>query len=69
MDNQIIFSVALAKILIKEGFRVVDICKNKSNSDRSIYYFENKDGLTDLIADYTISQRQKKLKQNSLITI
>jgi hypothetical protein len=67
--TQIIFNVALAKILIRKDFKIVDITRNHTCPERSVYYFEDKEGLTDIIANFATTQRLKRQEQHSLKAI
>ena len=46
MRRKVIISYSLAKDLIRNGFRVIDIEPNNKDSKRTIFIFENTEALT-----------------------
>lgn len=66
MKTQLVFSARLAKILIRNRYRVADIEPNASNKDRTIFYFEEAPGLIDEICSYIDNQRIKTKALNCM---
>lgn len=52
-SEKVILSYALAKELLAKGFRIIDIDQNKYDSKRTVFVFENTQGLEDYINAYT----------------
>lgn len=45
--NILVRSPSIARNLLKKGFKIVDIKPNKSDKKRTVFIFENKEGLVD----------------------
>jgi hypothetical protein len=58
MKRKIIFSAKLAKRLINEGFKILDIEPNKLEPSRTVFFFERTDKLEQLIAERTAALKK-----------
>jgi predicted CoA-binding protein len=54
--GKIIYSTKLARRLIKEGYRIIDVKPNKNNLDRTVFIFEYTPGLIAVLDQYRASQ-------------
>jgi len=52
MNRKVIQSNRLARLLIQQGFRVVDIAPDKYDSKRSVFVFEMSDELKLFLDNY-----------------
>lgn len=52
MNRKVIQSNRLARLLIQQGFRVVDIAPDKSDKHRSVFVFEMSDELKLFLDNY-----------------
>ena len=55
MQNNVklIFTAKLARYLLKQGYKIIDIKPNKDNPDRTVFVFKDCDGLKELIRKVT----------------
>lgn len=51
-DCQIILSGRLARILLREGYTIVDVKPQKENRERTLFVFKNESGLQERINDF-----------------
>ena len=48
-EHQIILSGKVARILLREGYTIVDVKPQKQNVDKTVFVFKNERGLQDLL--------------------
>lgn len=51
MNNVPIFSLKIAKDMLNEGFKIVDIAHNTKASDKLVFYFSRTDEFVQLLKD------------------
>ena len=59
--GQPIFSSRLAKVLIKSGYIVENIEPNRTNTERTIFYFKEDEDMKTIVNNYIMEQKDKKL--------
>ncbi len=59
-DTQIVYSAKLARELLKQRYQIVDIEPNRTNPERTVYFFLNENGLIDLINQYSNTEKLGK---------
>lgn len=52
-DTILVITAQLARRLLKEGYKIVDIKPDKNNHDRTVFIFKNENGLQDKIREFT----------------
>ncbi|HHT96880.1 MAG TPA: hypothetical protein GXZ90_03170 [Clostridiales bacterium] len=54
MENKymVIINPKMARMLLKQGFKVVDIKPHKTRLNASVFVFENKEGLSTAMQEY-----------------
>lgn len=50
----VIFNPALARNLLKEGYKIIDIKPNRSEPERTVFVFLVQDGLMDIVNNYKL---------------
>lgn len=63
MKKQLIFNKTLAKMLIRSGFKMTNISINRNDTENSMYWFEDKEGLTEVIEHYVSAKILEKQEQ------
>ena len=55
MPNEVklIFTAKLARYLLKQGYRIIDMKPNKDNPDRTVFIFIDCDGLKESIREFS----------------
>jgi hypothetical protein len=56
-----ILTAVMARYLVKQGFRIVDIKPQKENPDRTVFVFENSDELKTAMSEYNQKDHRKEL--------
>lgn len=54
----------LAVYLLREGFKIIDLKANKNDPRRTVFVFEDEDGLSEKMTEYTNMTKQEKRKLN-----
>ena len=54
-----IFSPRMARILLKNGYEIIDIKPFKENRDKTIFIFKNEDGLINTISRCSIKKSER----------
>ena len=52
-DVKLIFTAKLARHLLKQGYQIIDIKPNKDNSDRTVFVFNDREGLKESIREFS----------------
>lgn len=58
MEKVFIFSIRIARNLVTEGYRIIDVVENQQDKKRAVFVFEN----TEDIREYL--KREHKIKIN-----
>ena len=51
-ECQIVLSGRLARILLREGYTIVDVKPQKENKERTLFVFKNEEGLQERIDSF-----------------
>jgi len=60
-EGKTIYSTKLARKLIKEGFKLLDVKPNKINPDRTVFIFEYSAELRSILQEYKDATSQYSL--------
>ncbi len=47
-----IFNPALARILLKQGYKIIDIKPNREDEAKTVFIFKIEDGILDFVKSY-----------------
>jgi hypothetical protein len=66
---RIVKSVILAKKLLREDYTIVDLRPNKYNKKLSVFAFEYKEGIDNIIEEYKKAMRIKKKERENILEL
>ncbi len=52
METKLVFQAELARHLLKQGYRIVDIKPRKENPQSTVFVFEVKEGIMDILTSW-----------------
>lgn len=56
MKDIIVYKRSLAQKLVKQGYKIIDVQPNRKDENRTVFFFENEDGLEERIKDLAHGQ-------------
>ena len=65
VERQVITSTRLAKELLQNGFNIIDLAPNRTDSKRTVFVFESTEELKEYIKNRKEYKESAKTNQNS----
>lgn len=58
MKGKLVFNTQLTKMLLKKGFKIIDIRPNNKNRERTVFVFEDTEELKKEINEYVENSKK-----------